>query len=98
MTWLARSRSGTSIPMSRAASWMHCTMVPAESMSVPSQSKTMREYFIESAQGSPEGLSHERCHVQRQLGLEFQLPLFERMLKGKPGGVKEQPLQPFLPQ
>ena len=45
MTWLAFSRVGTSSPRSRLASWMHSAMVPAESISVPSQSKTMRAYF-----------------------------------------------------
>ena len=40
MTWLAVRRSGTGSAMSRAACWMHSAITPAESNSVPSQSKT----------------------------------------------------------
>jgi hypothetical protein len=46
ITWLARSGSGTASPMSRLACRMHSTMVAAESMIVPSQSKTMSGYLI----------------------------------------------------
>src|SRR6185295_12032959 len=89
MTWLATSRAGTGRPMSRAASWIASVMPAVESISVPSQSKTMKGYRLVNVL---EIRLAKRQHILRQRRLQPQLLLARRVHQRQPSRVQEQAL------
>src|SRR6188472_446603 len=89
MTWLAVLRSGTGSAISRAAIWMQSVITAAESNSVPSQSKTMRSYFLVKA--AEVGLA--KCkHIRWQRGFQLQFLPVRRMHESEPRGMQEKAL------
>src|SRR5215470_1125374 len=92
ITWRARSGSGTGSPRSRQAAWMQPTIAPAESMSVPSQSKTTRSNRF----GIGGGLPHPLEEVGKVLGERRHEPdvgAGQRMFERELAGMQEHPLE-----
>src|SRR5215831_17538512 len=92
ITWRARSGSGTGSPRSRQAAWMQPTIAPAESMSVPSQSKTTRSNRFGIGGGLPHPLE-EGGKIVGQRRHELDAAAGQRMVERELVGVQEHPLE-----
>src|SRR5690606_40204340 len=94
MMWRARASLGGSTPMSTAAACRACTMAAAESISVPSQSNTIKSnccaiIFLVVNIKPPQ----ELAELRRQRRLERQGLARQRMSHFQLGRMQEHALQ-----
>src|SRR5574338_499728 len=90
MTWRARASEGGATPTSRQAAMMACTIAPAESMRVPSQSNTTRSNCLAIV---PLLIHFQIGEVVRQFlsqgRLQGDLPVSQGMAEAQARGMEE---------
>src|SRR3954465_15338688 len=98
MTWLACSLVGTSSPRAAAARRMQSAIVLAESMMVPSQSKTSSGYFKALRVFSWKDRFRDAKHILRQWRTQAHAFPRQRMRKRELGRVQHKPGNSLLCQ